>query len=136
MSYRFGQNMIKPTFGQQKSWLGRKRGVMKKANDICELFGVKVALLIEREGVLYAYQSHDNFPVELPGLLLASNKMTPKNFITLADQESKQSCVRSQSPPAVDEVLVCSPVDDKIENGGHKAPKKNDYCVPKRGKRI
>lgn len=99
MSYRFGHNMLKPTYGLQKSWVGRKRGVMKKANEMSLFFGAKVALLIERDGVLYTYQSQDDFPNNLPGLVLTSNKMTPNDFITLAEVERRRNHAGSLSPP-------------------------------------
>lgn len=82
----------------KKSWLQRRGGIMKKGDEIRELFSARIAILIEREGVLYAYQSHDGFPERLPGVLLESNKMTPEDFITVAEQKRAGSDAGSDAP--------------------------------------
>jgi hypothetical protein len=69
----------------KKSWNQRKRGIMKKGDEIRQKFSARVAILIEHQGVLYAYQSHDGFPEVLPGKLLECNKMTAEDFITVAE---------------------------------------------------
>lgn len=60
---------------------------MKKGDEIRQKLSARVAILIERVGVLYAYQSDDRFPEKLPGMLLESNKMTPEDFITVAEHK-------------------------------------------------
>lgn len=59
---------------------------MKKADEIRQIFGARVAVLIERNGVLYAYQSHEDFPATLPRRLKECNKTTPEDFITVRQQ--------------------------------------------------
>ncbi|KAG6358158.1 hypothetical protein INS49_014042 [Diaporthe citri] len=76
----------KNTYQVQKSWNQRKRGIMKKADEIRDKFEAKVALFIEKDGVLHAYQSHNNFPETVPGHLRPANRMSPNDFITVADQ--------------------------------------------------
>lgn len=68
---------------------------MKKADEIREKFAVKVAVLIERQGVLYLYRSDADF---LPSLLAATavHLTTPLNFITLAEAQERDN----QSSPA------------------------------------
>jgi len=105
---------------------------MKKANEIWKLFGAKVALLIEKDGVLYVYQSHDSFPDNLPGIALASNKKTPKNFTTLAEQEEKETHERSPSPPTSEMLLSATGV--KAQTDGRIAAKQPVYRVVKRRK--
>ncbi|KUI65133.1 hypothetical protein VM1G_00666 [Cytospora mali] len=83
----------------KKSWLQRKGGIMKKADEIRDKFNARVAVLIERNGVLYAYLSHDDFLKTLPGKLDASNRVTPDHYITVA-QQKPDGAVGALSPLA------------------------------------
>lgn len=67
----------------KKSWQQRKKGIMKKADELRVKFDARVAVLIEKDGVLYAYMSHQDFPTALPGRLLESNKATPEDYMTV-----------------------------------------------------
>lgn len=51
---------------------------MKKGDEIRQKFSARVAILIERDGVLYTYQSHDKFLEKLPGTVLGSNKISTR----------------------------------------------------------
>lgn len=78
---------------------------MKKGDEIREKFSARIAILIEREGVLYAYQSHDGFPERLPGVILECNKMTPEDFITVAEQKRAGSDAGSDATSGSDATL-------------------------------
>lgn len=67
----------------KKSWNTRYRGITKKADKMRDIFYARVAVFVEMNGVLYAYQSHDDFPNTLPGRLQECNKVTPEDFISL-----------------------------------------------------
>ncbi|KAI7785354.1 hypothetical protein LA080_007187 [Diaporthe eres] len=71
------------TTSMKKSWHQRKKGIMKKADEVRVKFDARVAVLIEKDGVLYAYMSHHDFPTFLPGRLLESNKTTPEDYMTV-----------------------------------------------------
>lgn len=52
---------------------------MKKVHAMHELLGVKVALYLERNGEIFAYQSHDNFAWDYAAFL-AAQILTPEDF--------------------------------------------------------
>lgn len=83
--------MTKETFKRKKSWLQRKGGIMKKADELRDKFSARVAVLIERDGILYAYLSHEDFPSTIPGKLKSTNKMKPEDYITLAQHNRGDS---------------------------------------------
>lgn len=82
------------TYAMRKAWKQRTCSLMKKSDEIRNMFQARVAVLIEREGVLYAYLSHDDFLTSLPGTLRDQNKRTPEDYITVAQQKR----VRSETP--------------------------------------
>ena len=91
---------MKHSSGVKKSWLQRKGGIMKKADEIRDKFNARVAVLIERDGILHAYLSDDDFLKSLPGNLSDSNRVTPDHYITVAQQQQKRDdSVRNLSPP-------------------------------------
>lgn len=111
----------------EKSWRQRKRGSMKKANDLFQLFGAKSALLVERYGLIYAYQSQADFPPILPGMV--EERTSPKNFITAAEDEEKPN-----TPPlGVINTHGSWGKDDKNESTIHR---KDKYRVTKSRKEI
>ena len=77
---------VKGSYQVEKSWLQRKKGVMKKADEVHKKFAARVALVIEREGVLYAYLSQDDFLNTLPSRLSTAVRSGPNDFITVAEQ--------------------------------------------------
>jgi len=91
--------LSKPAFRIEKSWEGRKHGAMKKVHQLWALFGAKAALLLERDGIMFVYRSQEDFPVELPGSVAATNMKKPANFITVAEATSGQRNTMSLSPP-------------------------------------
>lgn len=66
----------------KKAWAQRRPGIMKKADEIRHIFNARVAVIIERQGVLYVYQSGKDFPDLLPGKVEDNNSMTPEDFVT------------------------------------------------------
>lgn len=81
----------------EKKWKQRKSSVTKKAHEMHWDFGVKVALYIERYGEMVVYQSHEDF-TWVSAASRASQVLTPKNFITLAQDESKKQKPQPPSP--------------------------------------
>lgn len=73
---------------------------MKKGDEIRQMFNTRVAILIEKEGVLHAYLSHNDFLQVLPGTLSPANKRTPENFMTVAQLNG----IRRGSTKAEEEV--------------------------------
>ncbi|KAL1850475.1 hypothetical protein Daus18300_012889 [Diaporthe australafricana] len=80
----------------KKSWHQRKKGIMKKADEVRAKFDARVAVLIEKDGVLYAYMSHHDFPVSLPGRLLECNKTTPEDYMTVRQTKGN---ITGAAPP-------------------------------------
>lgn len=94
---------------------------MKKGDEIRKLFRAKVAVLIEKDGVLHAYMSHVDFPNVLPQKLKACHKKTPEDYITVAQLKSAQS-LSTQENEAEDEAE-----DEEGLSGGDKG--KNDELL-------
>lgn len=91
----------------KKSWLQRRGGIMKKGDEIREKFNARVAVFIEKDGVLYAYQSHADFPAQLSGSVRPTNLMTPDHFMTVAQQRRDESPL-SQGSVDCDAVSLAS----------------------------
>ncbi|CAN8096762.1 unnamed protein product [Discula destructiva] len=73
-----------------KSWKQRRGGIMKKADELRTMFNARVAILIEKDGHLFAYMSHPDFPAQLPGPIRPANITTPDHFVTIAQHEAQQ----------------------------------------------
>lgn len=74
-----------------KHWKQRKSGIMKKAHGMHWKFGAKVALYMERNGELFAYESHVDFAWE-EAAVLATQILTPDDYVTLAQaRDSRRS---------------------------------------------
>lgn len=59
------------------------------------MFEARVAVLIEKDGILYAYMSHKDFPESLPGRLEVHNKTTPEDYVTVAQQNLNSASSKS-----------------------------------------
>lgn len=94
----------------EKHWKQRKAGAMKKAHDMHWTFGARVALYLERDGELFVYRSHEDFGWEAANFL-ATQIVTPSNFITLAQDNSRQSQQSTPVPtgPDVPETPASTP---------------------------
>lgn len=62
---------------------------MKKGDEIRDKFNARVAILIEKDGVLHAYLSHMDFPTQLPPVR-PTNLKTLDDYITVAQQDAQQ----------------------------------------------
>lgn len=55
--------LTKNSYLIKKSWNQRKGGIIKKGDKIRDKFNERVAILIEKDGVLHAYLSYMDFPI-------------------------------------------------------------------------
>lgn len=99
---------------------------MKKMHELYELFGAKVYVYVEKDGVPYSYQSHGDFPSCPAGPVLAANRMTPDDFITVAERRRR------------DQPLSPSPISSQnfqkepVNINGNQRPQTRTYFnIPK-----
>jgi hypothetical protein len=84
---------------EKKSWPGRRDNAMKKVHELWRDFHAKGALVLEKGGGLYVYQSHNDFPKELPlhGSTVAIRR-TPRNYISRAAGKKRATEVAQGVP--------------------------------------
>lgn len=70
---------------------------MKKADEIRDKFSARVAVFIEKDGILHAYLSDGEFPAQLPGSLNPANLTTPEHFMTVAQKRREGSPISQRS---------------------------------------
>lgn len=91
----------------ERSFNTRREGIMKKSNLLHRQSGVKCACFFEKDGVIYSYRSHKNWPPLLDNFhVYPQNSFTPDNFETVAQRVGSES---SPAPSASVESTV--PVD-------------------------
>ncbi|KAI7775996.1 hypothetical protein LA080_006022 [Diaporthe eres] len=79
----------------ERSYNTRREGIMKKSNALHRQSGAKCASFFEKDGVLYCYRSHRNWPpLSDKFFVYPQNSFTPDNFETVAQR------VGSKSSPA------------------------------------
>lgn len=79
----------------ERSFNTRREGIMKKSNLLHRQSGARCASFFEKDGVLYSYRSHKNWPPLLDNFhVYPQNSFTPDNFETVAQR------VGSESSPA------------------------------------
>lgn len=99
----------------EKHWKQRKAGAMKKAHDMHWTFGARVALYLERDGELFVYRSHEDFGWEAANFL-ATQIVTPSNFITLAQDNSRQYQQSTPVPTGPDLLETPASTPDSLAN--------------------
>lgn len=57
--------MVQRDHAAKKQFKQRKDGIMKKANDLRKLCGVRVAVLVQDEHEWFVYRSEHNWPLGL-----------------------------------------------------------------------
>lgn len=79
----------------ERSFNTRREGIMKKSNALHRQSGARCAAFFEKDGVLYCYRSHSNWPPLSDDFYVhPNNSFTPDNFETVAQR------VGSESSPA------------------------------------
>ncbi|KAJ0123528.1 hypothetical protein J7T55_011993 [Diaporthe amygdali] len=98
----------------KKSWQQRKKGIMKKADEVRIKFNARVAVLIEKDGVLYAYKSHKDFPAALPGRLLECNTVTPEDYMTVRQTQRSNTGAAPSTPRSDDSLSAATGTDEPM----------------------
>ncbi|RYC63897.1 hypothetical protein CHU98_g2322 [Xylaria longipes] len=75
-----------------RNFLGRKLGIIKKANMLHRKHDARIAVFVKKNNAIYCYQSDPNWPVVDNISVEPYNVFTPDHFDTVADRrEARQS---------------------------------------------
>ncbi|KAJ2982370.1 hypothetical protein NUW58_g6455 [Xylaria curta] len=69
-----------------RNFLGRKHGLMKKANVLHRKHDARITVFVEKNNTLFCYQSDPSWPMGNTLSVEPQNKLTPDNFDTVADR--------------------------------------------------
>ncbi|KAI0550159.1 hypothetical protein F4679DRAFT_544179 [Xylaria curta] len=69
-----------------RNFLGRKLGIMKKANMLHRKHDARITVWVEKDNIVYCYQSDPNWPAVENISVESYNVFTPDHFDTVADR--------------------------------------------------
>jgi hypothetical protein len=109
----------------ERSFNTRREGIMRKSNALHRQSGAKCASFFEKDGVLYSYRSHRNWPPLLDNFYVyPQNSFTPDNFETVAQRVGSESSPAPSASADIQMRTTVSSVDSNAtdELSLHKNP--------------